>query len=65
MPAGTGAGAAVGFAGLVLVSALIYRQSRKTPIDHRNVNDEWEGNLTAGTDAHTGAVTAGPKTPAV
>ena len=57
------AGAAVGFAGLVLVSGLIYRQSRKTPIDHRNVNDGWEGNLTAGTDADDSVTN--PKTPAV
>ena len=57
------AGAAVGFAGLVLVSALIYRHSRKAPIDHRNVNDGWEGNLTAGTDADDSVTN--PKTPAV
>jgi inorganic phosphate transporter, PiT family len=43
------AGASIGFALLVVVSGLIYRQSRKAPIDHRNVNAEWEGDLTAGT----------------
>jgi PiT family inorganic phosphate transporter len=42
-------GVLVGFAALVVVAGLIYLQSRKAPIDHRNVNDEWEGNLTAGT----------------
>jgi len=43
------AGAAVGFGLLVVVSGLIYLQSRKAPIDHNNVNAEWEGDLTAGT----------------
>ncbi|MGY4654034.1 anion permease [Mycobacterium sp. URHB0021] len=43
------AGAAVGFGLLVVVSGLIYLQSRKAPIDHSNVNAEWEGDLTAGT----------------
>jgi PiT family inorganic phosphate transporter len=43
------AGASIGFALLVIVSGLIYMQSRKAPIDHRNVNAEWEGDLTAGT----------------
>ena len=43
------AGATVGFLLLVAVSAAIWLQSRKAPIDHNNVNAEWEGNLTAGT----------------
>jgi len=42
------AGTAVGFALLVAVSAAIYMRSRRTPINHKNVNAEWEGNLTAG-----------------
>jgi PiT family inorganic phosphate transporter len=43
------AGASIGFALLIVVSGLIYLQSRKAPIDHKNVNAEWEGDLTAGT----------------
>ena len=43
------AGILVGFLMLVGVSAAIWLQSRKAPIDHTNVNAEWEGNLTAGT----------------
>ncbi len=42
-------GIIVGFLMLVGVSAAIWLQSRKAPIDHTNVNAEWEGNLTAGT----------------
>jgi PiT family inorganic phosphate transporter len=42
------AGAAVGFLLLVAVAGAIYLQSRKAPINHNNVNDEWEGSLTAG-----------------
>jgi PiT family inorganic phosphate transporter len=43
------AGISIGFLMLVGVSAAIWLQSRKAPIDHKNVNAEWEGNLTAGT----------------
>lgn len=43
-------GAIVGFSLLVAVAAAIYRQSRKTKVDHKNVNDDWEGSLTAGLD---------------
>ncbi|BBY80383.1 inorganic phosphate transporter [Mycolicibacterium pulveris] len=43
-------GAAVGFGLLVAVSLAIWRQSRKAPIDHENVNNDWEGTLTAGTE---------------
>jgi inorganic phosphate transporter, PiT family len=42
-------GAIVGFLALVGVSSAIWWQSRKEPIDHSNVNNEWEGSLTAGT----------------
>jgi PiT family inorganic phosphate transporter len=42
------AGAAVGFLLLVAVAGAIYLQSRKAPINPNNVNDEWEGSLTAG-----------------
>jgi PiT family inorganic phosphate transporter len=42
-------GPIVGFLFLVGVSTAIWLQSRKAPIDHKNVNAEWEGNLTGGT----------------
>jgi PiT family inorganic phosphate transporter len=42
------AGAAVGFLLLVAVAGAIWLQSRKAPIDSKNVNDEWEGSLTKG-----------------
>jgi inorganic phosphate transporter, PiT family len=45
------AGTAVGIAILIVVATLIYRRSRKAPIDHTNVNREWQGSLTAGTDS--------------
>lgn len=54
-------GAGVGFGLLVAVAAAIWLQSRKAPIDHQNVNNDWEGTLTAGTAAQTPA----PPTPAV
>jgi PiT family inorganic phosphate transporter len=41
------AGTVVGVLALVTVSGLIYRQSRKAPVDHTNVNAEWEDKLTA------------------
>jgi PiT family inorganic phosphate transporter len=42
-------GILVGIAVLVGMAGAIYLQSRKAPINHNNVNDEWEGGLTAGT----------------
>jgi inorganic phosphate transporter, PiT family len=42
-------GIIIGFALLVAVSGAIYLKSRQAPIDSKNVNAEWEGNLTAGT----------------
>jgi inorganic phosphate transporter, PiT family len=44
-------GAIVGFSLLVAISATIYVRSRRVKVDHNNVNDEWEGSLTAGLDA--------------
>jgi PiT family inorganic phosphate transporter len=44
-------GAIVGFCLLLAVSGAIYRQSRKVKVDHSNVNDEWEGSVTAGLDS--------------
>src|SRR6185437_12307455 len=43
-------GAIVGFALLIAVSATIYIRSRRAKVDHRNVNDDWAGSLTAGLD---------------
>jgi inorganic phosphate transporter, PiT family len=43
-------GSIVGFALLVATAAAIYLQSRKTKVDHNNVNAEWQGDLTAGLD---------------
>jgi PiT family inorganic phosphate transporter len=58
------AGAAVGFLLLVAVAGAIWLQSRKAPIDSNNVNDEWEGSLTAGTSEKAPAAKA-ESTPAV
>ena len=44
-------GAVVGVGLLVAVSATIYVRSRKTKVDHNNVNAEWEGDLTAGLES--------------
>jgi inorganic phosphate transporter, PiT family len=41
-------GAILGFSLLVAVSAVIYMRSRKTKVDSKNVNNDWEGSLTAG-----------------
>jgi phosphate/sulfate permease len=43
-------GAIIGFGLLVAVAAVIYIRSRKVKVDHKNVNAEWEGSLTAGLD---------------
>jgi inorganic phosphate transporter, PiT family len=44
-------GAIVGFTLLSATAFAIWLQSRKVRVDHRNVNHEWEGNLTAGLDS--------------
>ncbi|KQH78300.1 inorganic phosphate transporter [Mycobacterium gordonae] len=44
-------GAIVGFAMLVAVAATIYLRSRRVKVDHKNVNADWEGHLTAGLDS--------------
>jgi PiT family inorganic phosphate transporter len=44
-------GAIIGFSMLVAVSATIYMRSRKVKVNHNNVNDDWEGSLTAGLEA--------------
>ena len=43
-------GAIIGFGLLVAVATAIYVRSRKVKVDHKNVNAEWEGSLTAGLD---------------
>lgn len=43
-------GAVIGFLMLLATSTAIYLQSRKTKVDHSNVNAEWKGDLTAGLD---------------
>ena len=43
-------GAIVGFGLLVAAAGAIYIRSRKTKVDHNNVNAEWEGSVTAGLD---------------
>ncbi|OBI51083.1 inorganic phosphate transporter [Mycobacterium sp. E787] len=56
-------GAIIGFSLLVAVSAAIYIRSRRVKVDHKNVNAEWEGSLTAGlegSDEHPPSDT-GPK----
>jgi inorganic phosphate transporter, PiT family len=53
-------GAVVGVALLVAVSAAIYVRSRKTKVDHNNVNAEWEGDLTAGLDSSDSNKPPGP-----
>ena len=47
-------GAIVGFGLLVAVSGTIYIRSRKSKVDHNNVNAEWEGSLTAGLEDDEG-----------
>jgi inorganic phosphate transporter, PiT family len=58
-------GAIIGFGLLVAVSTAIYIRSRRVKVDHKNVNAEWEGSLTAGlegSDGHQPPPDAGPKT---
>lgn len=44
-------GAILGFALLWLTATAIWLRSRRAPIDHTNVNADWEGNLTVGLEA--------------
>ncbi|CKU79562.1 inorganic phosphate transporter [Mycobacterium tuberculosis] len=44
-------GAILGFALLWLTATAIWLRSRRAPIDHTNVNADWEGNLAAGLEA--------------
>lgn len=44
-------GAILSFALLWLTATAIWLRSRRAPIDHTNVNADWEGNLTAGLEA--------------
>jgi phosphate/sulfate permease len=57
-------GAIIGFGLLVAVSAAIYMRSRKVKVDHKNVNAQWEGSLTAGlegSDDHPPPSDPGPR----
>ncbi len=54
-------GAIIGFLALVGVSFAIWWQSRKEPIDHSNVNSEWEGSLTAGVNEDAPAPSKTPE----
>jgi PiT family inorganic phosphate transporter len=49
-------GAIIGFSLLIAVSAAIYIRSRKNKVDHNNVNNEWEGDLTAGLEEDAGTL---------
>jgi inorganic phosphate transporter, PiT family len=59
------AGAAIGFAVLIALSTGIWLRSRRTPITDKNVNEEWEGSLTAGVDNPTEAGKPAEKDPSV
>jgi inorganic phosphate transporter, PiT family len=55
-------GAIIGFSLLVAVSAAIYIRSRRVKVDHKNVNADWEGSLTAGLEgAEDSTPPTGPK----
>ena len=57
-------GAIIGFGLLVAVAATIYIRSRRVKVDHKNVNAEWEGSLTAGLEGsedHKPPSDRGPK----
>ena len=43
-------GAILGFSLLLATASAIYLRSRKSKVDHTNVNAEWKGDLTAGLD---------------
>ena len=57
-------GAIIGFGLLVAVSTAIYIRSRRVKVDHKNVNADWEGSLTAGLEGdeeHKPPSDTGPK----
>jgi phosphate/sulfate permease len=56
-------GAILGFSLLVAVSAAIYIRSRRVKVDSKNVNAEWQGDLTAGLEGadDTSSSGGGPK----
>jgi PiT family inorganic phosphate transporter len=57
-------GAIIGFGLLVAVSGAIYIRSRRVKVDHKNVNADWEGSLTAGLEGdeeHKPPSDGGPK----
>ncbi len=56
-------GAILGFSLLVATASAIYVRSRKTKVDHKNVNAEWKGDLTAGLEEDQSAVAVGAGVP--
>lgn len=56
-------GAILGFALLWLTATAIWLRSRRAPIDHTNVNADWEGNLTAGLEAGAQPLADHPEDP--
>ncbi len=56
------AGGLIGLALLIITSGLIYHRSRKAPVTHKNVNDEWPGgpggDVESGSTASSAEVTA-------
>jgi inorganic phosphate transporter, PiT family len=47
------AGGLTGFALLIIVSGLIYHRSRKAPVTHKNVNDDWKVEFGGGAESDT------------
>jgi PiT family inorganic phosphate transporter len=56
-------GAIIGVSLLVATASAIYLRSRRTKVDHKNVNAEWKGDLTAGLDEVDEPVTVGAGVP--
>ncbi|MGB6205807.1 anion permease, partial [Mycobacterium sp.] len=57
-------GSIIGFGLLVALATAIYLRSRRTKVDHTNVNAEWKGDLTTGLDQEDRpAVTVGAGIP--
>ena len=54
-------GAILGFSMLIAVSAAIYIRSRKNKVDQNNVNNDWEGGLTAGLEDDESTPSTGAK----
>ncbi len=57
------AGAVIGFGLLLATAWAIYLRSRRTKVDHTNVNAEWKGDLTTGLDEIDEPVKVGAAAP--